>query len=227
MNKRTIIILAFTILLISGFASAQDERLPLNPPPGYYGSITVNGQPAAAGTTITAMIGGEERGSITTAKSGNYGDKPGPAKLWIRSYQNEQGSTVTFYVSGVAAQQTAKLPGAGATNKTDLTFVGVPVPTQAGTSGGSSGGGGNSSSAGSGTNTTSTPNTTSTSNITMTPGSNQSVDNSEVTGAPGTASEALSEALPAALPAINPAVIIGAVILLVAIVIAAPRFKKK
>ncbi len=81
MNKRTIIILAFTVLLISGFASAQDERLPLNPPPSYYGSITVNGQPAAAGTTITAMIGGEERGSITTTKPGIFGDNPGPVKL--------------------------------------------------------------------------------------------------------------------------------------------------
>ncbi len=224
MNKRTIIILAFTILLISGFASAQDERLPLNPPPGYYGSITVNGQPAAAGTTVTAMIGGEERGSITTVDSGIYGNNPGPAKLWIRSYQNELGSTVTFYVSGVAAQQTAKLPpDAGATNKADLTFVGVPVSSQAGTSGGSSGGSssGGGSSDGGGLNKTSTP------NITATSGSTQSGITPAVTGAPGKASQALSEALPAASPAINPAILIGAVILLVAIVIAVPYFKKK
>lgn len=222
MNKRTIIILAFTILLISGFASAQDERLPLNPPPSYYGSITVNGQPAAAGTTITAKIGGEERGSITTAKSGFYGDDPGPTKLWIRSYQNEQGSTVTFYVSGVASQQTAKLPGAGATDKVDLTFVGVPVSSQAGTSGGSSGGSSSgASSDGGGLNKTSTPNTTATSEST------QSGITPAVTGAPGKASQALSEALPAASPAINPAILIGAVILLIAIVIAVPYFKKK
>ncbi|VVB89445.1 Uncharacterised protein [uncultured archaeon] len=230
MNKRTITILAFTILLISGFASAQNEQLPMNPPPGYYGSITVNGQPAAAGTTITAMIGGEERGSITTAEPGIYGDDPGPTKLWIRSYQNEPGSTVTFYASGVAAQQTAKLPDAGTAYKADLTFVGVPVSSQAGTSGGSSGGssssgGGSSSNGGGVVNTTSTPKTTSTSNTIMTPGSNQSVITSEVTGAPTT--QALSETPPAASSAINPAVIVGVVILLVSIIIAAPRFKKK
>jgi hypothetical protein len=237
MNKRTITILAFTILLISGFASAQNEQLPLNPPPGYYGSITVNGQPAAAGTTITAMIGGEERGSITTAEPGIYGDDPGPTKLWIRSYQNELGSTVTFYVSGVAAQQTVKLSDAGAANKADLTFTGVPVPSPTGksasSSGGSSSSGGGSSSSGGGSssngggvvNTTSTPKTTSTSNTIMTPGSNQSVITSEVTGAPTT--QALSETPPAASSAINPAVIVGVVILLVSIVIAAPRFKKK
>ncbi len=225
MNKRIIIILAFTILLISGFASAQDERLPLNPPPGYDGSITVNGQPAAAGTTITAKIGGEERGSITTAKSGYYGDDPGPTKLWIRSYQNEQGSTVTFYVSGVASQQTAKLPGAGATDKADITFVGVPV-SQAGTSGGSSsgsssGGGGGGSSDGGSLNKTSTPNTTATA------GSIQSQITPKVIEAPARVSQALNASPLAASPGINPAIIIGVVILLIAAIIAVPYFKKK
>ncbi len=224
MNKRTIIILAFTILLISGFASAQDERLPLNPPSGYSGSITVNGQPAAAGTTITAKIGGEERGSITTEKSGVYGDDPGPKKLWIRSYQNEQGSTVTFYVSGVASQQTAKLPGAGATDKADITFVGVPVSSQAGTSGssssGSSSGGEGGSSNGGGLNKTSTPNTTATSGSTQ-PGITPD------TGVSGKPSQALSEASPLAASAISPAILIGAVILLIAVVIAVPYFRKK
>ncbi len=221
MNKRTTIILAFTILLISGFASAQDERLPLNPPPGYYGSIMVNGQPAAAGTTITAMIGGEERGSIKTVKSGFYGDDPGPTKLWIRSYQNEPGSTVTFYVSGVAAQQTVKLPDAGVTNKADLTFVGVPVSSQMGTSGGSSGGSSSSDSSGGGTNTTSTPGTT------TTYGSTQSQITPEVIEAPAKASQTLNASPLAASPGINPAIIIGVVILLVAIVIAVQYFKKE
>ncbi len=225
MNKRAIIILAFTILLISGFALAQDERLPLNPPPGYYGSIIVNGQPAASGTTIIAMIGGEVRGSITTAGPGIYGDNPGPTKLWVRSYQNEPGSTVTFYVSGVAAQQTAKLPDAGITNKADINFVGVPVPSQAGTSsdssgGSSSGGGSNNSSSSSGVNTTSAPSTTTMSGL------NQSGITPEVIGTPSKLSHALDASPLAALPT-NPVVIIGVVILLVSIVIAVPRFKKK
>ncbi len=225
MNKRTITILVFTILLTSGFASAQDARFPLNPPPGYYGSITVNGQPAAAGTTITAMIGGEVRGSITTAGPGIYGDNPGPAKLWIRSYQNEPGSTVTFYVSGVAAQQTAKLPDAGTTNKADLTFTGVPVPSQAGTSGGSSGG---SSSGGSSNNSSSNSgvNKTLISSTTIMPGSDKSGTTPEVIGIPSKLSQALDASPLAALPT-SPAVIIGVAILLVSIVIAALRFKKK
>ncbi len=145
MNKTIIALLALIILLISGLSSAQNEQLPLNPPPGYYGTITVNGQPAAAGTIITAKIGGEERGYITTTTQGFYGDDPGPAKLWIKGYQNEIGSTLTFYVSGVAAQQTAKLSEAGITSRVDLTFEGVPVPTvPTGASGGGGGGSGGS-----------------------------------------------------------------------------------
>ncbi len=223
MNKRTIIILAFTILLISGFASAQDERLPLSPPPGYYGSITVNGQPAAAGTTIIAKIGGEERGSITTVKSGFYGDDPGPAKLWIKSYQNEPGSTVTFYVSDVAAQQTAKLPGAGIINRADLTFVGVPVPTLTEVSGSSTGG----STSGSTSGNTAGSSGGGSLNTTTTSGLNRSGITPEVTEAPSKASQALSEAPPSATLAINPAIIIGLVILLVSMVIAVPYFKRK
>ncbi len=142
MNKIMIAVLIFTILLIPGISSAQDGRLSLNPPPSYYGSITVNEEPATAGTTIIARIGEEERGSITTTESGFYGDDPGATKLWIRGYQNETGSTVTFYVNGVAAQQTAQLPGAGVTQRVDLTFVGVPTPSEP--DGGDSGGGGSS-----------------------------------------------------------------------------------
>lgn len=138
MNKIIIAMLAIVLLLIPGVGTAQDEQLPMNPPPGYYGSLTVNGQPAPAGTVMTARVGGEERGSITTTGSGFYGDNPGPVKFWIRGYQNEIGTTVTFYINGVAAQQTAGLPGAGTTSRVDLAFVGVPV-SAAGASGGSSG----------------------------------------------------------------------------------------
>lgn len=144
MNRKIykIYTLALVILLISGAASAQDQ-LPLNPAPGYFGSLTVNGQPASPGTIVTAKIGGEVlRGSITTTQSGFYGDDPGLAKLWITGYPNEIGSTITFYVNGVAAQQTATLTGAGTSNRADLSFVGVPTPSPVGPGGGGGGGGG-------------------------------------------------------------------------------------
>ncbi len=140
MNNKKIFILAMAVLLIAGIAEAQDQ-IPLNPAPGYYGSITVNGQPAPPGTAITAKIGTEVRGSITTSSSGFYGDDPGPSKLWITGFSNEIGSTVTFFVSGVASPQTGTLTKERTLNRVDLTFS-VPTGGVSPGDGGEGGGGG-------------------------------------------------------------------------------------
>lgn len=224
MNKRIIAMLALTFLSISGVSTALDEQLPLNPPPGYYGSLTINGQPAPAGTVITAMVGGEERGSITTTGSGFYGDDPGPAKLWVRAYQNETGTTVTFYVKGVASEQTAELPGAGIINRADLTFTGVPVSTaQTGASGsssdstGGSGSGGNVSGSSDGniSKEESTKGTAVPTSVIAQP---------EITPA---VTDALSGVQSAAAQTIDPTAIIGAVTLLMAAAIVASYFRRK
>ncbi|CAG0950767.1 MAG: cell surface protein [Candidatus Methanoperedens nitroreducens] len=138
MKKNIILMMVLTILITSGIASAQNE--PLNPS-SYYGTVTVNGQPAPQGTTIIAKIGGEVRGSITTKASGFYGDNQGPTKLWIRGYQNEINSTVTFYLNDVAAQQTSTFAGPETDNRVDLSFT-VPSGPGGSSNGGSSGGGG-------------------------------------------------------------------------------------
>lgn len=140
MNKIKIPLLVLTVLLIAGIADAVDQ-LPINPAPGYFGSITINGQPVPGGTTIIAKIGGVERGSITTSVSGSYGDNPGPSKLWVTGYPNEltpTPATVTFYVSGVAAQQTGTLTAAGTINRVDLSFI---IPSIGGPGGTGNGGG--------------------------------------------------------------------------------------
>lgn len=141
MKKKIILIMVLTILLTSGMVSAQNE-LPLDPPPGYYGNMIVNGQQAPPGTTIIAKIGGEVRGSITTSASGLYGDNPGPSKLWLTGYNNEltpTPATVTFYVKDIASQQTSTLTGAGTINRVDLSFI---IPSGGGPGGTSDGGGG-------------------------------------------------------------------------------------
>lgn len=136
MNKKKITFLVLTVILFAGIAQAQDQ-LPINPAPGYFGSVTINGQPAPSGTTIIAKIGGVVRGSITTTVSGFFGDDPGPSKLWVTGYQNETGSTVTFFYNNIAARQTLQLTGAEITKKVDLDFV---VPVSGGVSNGGGGG---------------------------------------------------------------------------------------
>jgi len=145
MNRKKIFVV-LAVFLVAGIAAAQDQ-VPINPAPGYYGSISVNGQPASPGTAITAQIGGAERGSMTTSASGFYGDDPGPSKLWVTGFQNEIGSTVTFYVNGVASQQTGILTGKGTLNRVDLTFTVPTGSVSPGDGGGSGSGGGGISSA--------------------------------------------------------------------------------
>ncbi len=74
-------ITVIALLLLAGSALAQQPLIPA----GYYGSITVNGQPVPSGTVIVAMLKGERRGELTTTVSGAYGGPEGQEpKLWVK-----------------------------------------------------------------------------------------------------------------------------------------------
>lgn len=143
MNRKKIYLLILIVLLFSGTAQAQD-KLPINPAPGYYGNVLVNGQQAPPGTTIIAKIAGEVRGSITTSIPGLYGDNPGPSKLWLISYDNELSptpATITFYLNEIASQQTGTLTGTGTINRVNLSFI-IPSGGASAVSSSAGGGGG-------------------------------------------------------------------------------------
>ncbi|MDZ7730424.1 MAG: carboxypeptidase-like regulatory domain-containing protein [Natrialbaceae archaeon] len=70
-------------------------------PAAYYGSLTIDGQPAAPGVVLEAEIGGEVRGSITVNTSGQYGGPAaGDPKLEVTGNSSNVGDTVEFYVNG-------------------------------------------------------------------------------------------------------------------------------
>lgn len=97
-----------TIVLLSpiGIATAQSDPPPL--PAGYYGEITINGDPADIGTTVEAEINGEVRGSIVVAETGQYGSsEAGGERLSVTGSNSESGDTsVTFYVDGEGFDRT-------------------------------------------------------------------------------------------------------------------------
>ncbi len=135
---KKIIMGVIIITLILGSEAVAESTYPIQPA-AYYGSITVNGQPAAAGTTIIAKISGGERGRITTESSGVYGSIAGSGhKLLVEGTIDESGSsTVQFYIGSVAAPQTATW-ATGEVKTIDLTFSGVPGTTTGSSQGGSS-----------------------------------------------------------------------------------------
>ncbi|MFB6217768.1 MAG: PKD domain-containing protein, partial [Halobacteriaceae archaeon] len=95
---------------------------PPQPPATYYGTATIGGTDLPAGTTITAKIDGETRGSITIEEAGEYGGAgPFERKLEVSCENCSGGETVTFWVGGVKAEQTATFDPGDASQR-NLTF---------------------------------------------------------------------------------------------------------
>ena len=126
--------------LVAGAAAAGDT------PPAFphvlYGSVTIGGSPAPAGTVITATIGGTECGLVQTVEAGRYGspDESRGNRLVVAAATDQAGETITFYVNGVAAPETVTF-ASGAVTALDLSVAGSGGGGGGGNTGGSGGGG--------------------------------------------------------------------------------------
>ncbi|MCK9307851.1 MAG: hypothetical protein M0P17_10030, partial [Methanoculleus sp.] len=132
--RRTRLRQGITLLLFFGLvAGAAAAGGTPAVPQELYGGVTIGGSPAPAGTVITATIGGTEYGTIQTTEAGRYGD-PDPFetnRLLVKTTEDRAGETITFYVDGVAAQETTvftpavvmvldlSVPGSGGSGSTD------------------------------------------------------------------------------------------------------------
>ncbi|HEU0020757.1 MAG TPA: hypothetical protein VFR55_03670 [Dehalococcoidia bacterium] len=89
------------LLTLPAMASAQSV-----PPHIFIGTVTVNGLNAPAGTTVTAMIGPDARGSSVVGANGSYG----PLRVSAGS-----GTEITFMVGALTAAETATWEQGGGT----------------------------------------------------------------------------------------------------------------
>jgi len=62
-------IIAGVCIAVCGLVSAASPQLPCE----FYGTVTVMGSPAPAGTLITAYVNGTNQGSITVTEPGKFG----------------------------------------------------------------------------------------------------------------------------------------------------------
>ena len=124
--------IALVAALLVGVFAANMAAAQSFPPHRFFGSLTINGQPAATGTVLRAFIGETECATSTVSTAGSYViDVPG---VTINPNCGRSGqSTVTFRVDGQAASQT---PGYrdGGFQQLDLTIGGGganpgPTPT--------------------------------------------------------------------------------------------------
>ena len=127
MKARILIaLLGFIFVIWTSPVYAQPPSLPH----AFYGGIEIKGSPAPVGTEVEArgegVLTGIEGNPIVTTKLGKYGGAgPLEPKLVVQG-DIADGTTLTFYVNGVAAKQTAEWHS-GAITELDLTVT-IPGP---------------------------------------------------------------------------------------------------
>jgi len=129
-------ILILLIALLSLLAGTSIEADGVTPPlpQAFYGSLSINGQPAPAGTQVSASGAGVDSNMvgnpITTVANGKYGGAGAiDTKLVVQGFIQE-GTPLTFYIDGTAADQTATWHS-GVTSQLALsaTIGAQPTPT--------------------------------------------------------------------------------------------------
>lgn len=102
MNLKISTLLISTLILI--ILSSNIVFADFWPPQPFKGFVTINGNPAPDGTTVTAKIDGEE--FSTTTKDGKYGYPIGTFSIPDTDPPSRGGKTINFFVNGVDTGQT-------------------------------------------------------------------------------------------------------------------------
>jgi hypothetical protein len=138
MNLKTLLTAVLALSMLSSAALAMPGV-----PNAFYGSVLINGQPAADGTTVAAKIDGATVAS-TTASGGDYGYA---TTFYVADPNNELCSpacpTINFFVNGIDTGSSSTFCN-GCVTQLDLSIT-QQTPsgsTGGGGSGGGSGGGG-------------------------------------------------------------------------------------
>ena len=104
------LVLAGTVSADNGFPTMMNR---------FSGDVTLDDDPAPVGTVINAYIGGELRGSVTVETAGKY------VWLGVNGSSMDNGSTITFTVGGVNADQTEVWIEGSGPRSLDLTTAGL------------------------------------------------------------------------------------------------------
>ena len=102
---QTSLILLMALALMLGLAQTAQAQPP-SMPQAFYGTVTIDDNLAAAGTTVAVRVDGTQVKSITTNAEGSY----------ACTVPGNSGAKVEFYVNGTKAQQTYTLSSGSVTN---------------------------------------------------------------------------------------------------------------
>ncbi|HOF96812.1 MAG TPA: hypothetical protein PLV90_06540, partial [Methanoculleus sp.] len=112
--RHTLWILVLLFALI-GAASAIPAL-----PAEFSGTVTIDENPAPAGTAITARIGDRDCGSLTLKTAGTFGgDSTFDKRLLVNGEDTDLGKAIAFFVDGISAGTATYTPG----TSTDLALA--------------------------------------------------------------------------------------------------------
>lgn len=115
-------VLLLAAILFTGIVTA-DELPGIPPLPAqYYGTAVIDGKPAPVGTIITARIGDETIGTITTTEPGAFGSEGtfGAKLLAAPASSDAEGKEVSFLLGSNVAAETVRF-ASGDAQKLSLT----------------------------------------------------------------------------------------------------------
>ena len=118
---KRIVICALLLLVIGGGAVASAEEIKQILPMFLTGTVYIGGTSASPGLTISADIEGIDAGSVTVMSNGIYGNDTIPMMVQTGANESLRGATVTFWLNGVQAEETATYDP-GTTIPLDLHF---------------------------------------------------------------------------------------------------------
>ena len=125
-STRTLILLSIVLTVLSGMVvTVSADDLPLIPNQ-FYGTVTIDGTDAPAGTIISAYIDGESRGSVVTTTAGEYGDDLN--YLSVDGSEFDNGRTIVFRINGVVADETDTYKIGSSPRMRDLSVSDYEVP---------------------------------------------------------------------------------------------------
>ncbi|RJS73297.1 PGF-CTERM sorting domain-containing protein [ANME-2 cluster archaeon] len=125
-NTKTLwtLILLSILLALSGMMMVVSADGPSLSPNQFYGTVTINGDPAPAGTIISSYIDGELRGSLEIGTAGNYGYDLN--YLSVNGSESDEGRTIVFKINGEVANENAVWREYEPPQKRDLSVGGEP-----------------------------------------------------------------------------------------------------
>jgi hypothetical protein len=131
MKKKAFALIVLAVLL-SLFVTPVYADVP-SLPHAFYGTVTINGDPAPVGTKVEARGEGVQtdigNNPIVTTVEGEYGS-PGPLEPKLIVQGNiAEGAVLSFYVDGVQTDQTAEWHSGEVTELSVAATISGPVPT--------------------------------------------------------------------------------------------------